>query len=266
MCPRSFPPSFFRRWRDCVQEPDEVKGFVRGWARKHREALVFAVGLALFASGALNLVVRQLRATDSVPPEGVSATPQVVPEALGPMPGEEVSSYIERKQAVLRERAAASPRARGYAVVSFHTYLTAEELDAFFEERELVGVSAQLRIPKPGFDPQQVPIAESPSADVRAAVLRLAQRLEEEAAEIERIIPTVADREFRAVYQQDAARRKEAIQILRSSPAVVFAVVVEGTNRGFSAASRAPEVRLVDLPEDPAITPLTHNFRGLLPP
>jgi hypothetical protein len=45
----------------------------------------------------------------------------------------------------------------------------------------------------------------------------------------------------------------------------VYALIVRGSNDALSKLSRTPGVRLVDVADDPAATPSTHSFHGLLP-
>lgn len=262
--PASDPPSRLGPFRSFGEALLNIASRVR-----RREIAVFVAGFLLFLSGGANLIVTQQRATTSVGTSKNSRpghTP--VRKVVGRPAGESVAGYISRKKSLLASRAKKDPGAVSFAVVSFDSYRNPEQVEAFLSVNKLSVKAAILRVALEGLPAEEVRLSDSKASGALSAELRSRAAQESgRAEELEKIIPTVAEEEFRSVYLQDASRRRKAAEIL-SSGAVWFAVVVEAPLSALSKGGTAKEVRLVDIPEEPdgnRVTLDSHSFRGILP-
>lgn len=234
-------------------------------AMRRRPALtIFLFGLVLFAGGLVSVIGSQIRdagadlpAEESKPGPGSSAGGRV-----GPVLGEAVGPYIEKKRSTLSERARSDPRGPTLGLVVFKEYRTAGQVDAFLKARSLEALTAQVRVPVRGFRPQEVALESKSLADaaggMRAALKRELKSLEEIAGQTE-------DPAFRSVYTNDVKLYEEALGKLTTDPGTIFAVVVRSTHATLSAAARAGEVRFVDLPDDPTATLEDTTFAAVIP-
>lgn len=236
------------------------------FVRYRSEVIVFTIGVLLFSGGLINVIASNRSTQD----EEVDLRPSAPgPSGLGevgPGAGTDLVAYIDGKKKLLASRAKAAPKEASFAVLSFDSYKTPDETDKFVKARKLETNSVEVRIPLPGYSSdslslENLSVVEAISAwrDRRLSTLR------EELSELEKIIPTVDDKEFRRVYQEDAESRRKAISILEGNASVVFGLLVRGPHGDLLKASQAPGVRLVDLPEEPATTPETHRFKALTP-
>lgn len=241
----------------------------RGFAASHRAELVaFGIGSLLFIGGLVTVFTASRRAPTEVGEERRPAlrSPRAKVGRVGPEAGEALAPYFERKRALLRARAARSPGARTFAVVSFDSYRRAKEAEDALASLRLRAHSVQIRIPLPGFEPVTVAVGARSIADaVEGRRRRIVKDLKGELGALEEIIPTVDDPQFKTVYEADAENLRKAISLLESDPSLVFAVVVASTNGSLRRAAEAPGVRLADLPDEPAASPETHEFVGVLP-
>ncbi len=237
------------------------------FVRYRTEVVVFTVGAILFLGGLANVILSN-RTTGA---GGLDLRPTVAgPAALGevgPGPDEDLEGYISRKKQLLAERSEGAPAEESFAVASFDSYRTAAEVEAFLKTSKVAIHSMELRVPLTGYGSELLPAQQG---KVQAAVDAWRQltlvSLKEELIELEKIIPTVTDREFKEVYQEDAQSRRKAISILEGEAPVIYGLVTRSTHTALSKAARVPGIRLVDLPDDPGVTPDTHRFRAIPPP
>ena len=243
---------------------------VPAFVRRRKEVLAFAVGVALFVGGAVNLT-RNHQRTASDPLGAARANPPHGAEAVeghvGPEVGASVGAHIEKRRAELRKIATARPRDASWAVASFDAYREPEAVLSLLSGRTLSVAAFQQRVPAARFPTETVPLGDGSIDDAleRRAGAAMAARLEERREALEDLLPTVTDASYRRVYEEEAARLDEAAKLLRTKPATVYALVVRGSNDALAKLSRTPGVRLVDVADDPAATPGTHSFHGLLP-
>ncbi|MGH2720929.1 MAG: hypothetical protein ACRDJO_04920 [Actinomycetota bacterium] len=243
---------------------------VQAFIRRRKEVLAFAVGVALFVGGAVNLT-RNHQRTASDPLGGARPDPpraaRSVEGHVGPQVGASVGAHIEKRRAELRKIASARPKDASWAVASFDAYREPEAVLSLLSGRTLSVAAFQQRVPAPRFPAETVPVGGDPVGVVleRRAGAAVAAGLERQRAALEGLLPTVTDASYRRVYEAEAARLDEAAKLLRTKPATVYALVVRGSNDALSKLSRTPGVRLVDVADDPAATPSTHTFHGLLP-
>lgn len=236
--------------------------------RNHPEAILFAIGLLVFTGGLWSVIgdFFEPAATESPAEPNVTASPSDQAR-VGPGAGVLIGPYIEQRRQLLAQRAAKKPKTSVFAVVSFGTYKTAQEVDAFVRGSRLDAHELQLRIPLPGFDPQTVRVEGRTLAGSVATGLgpdRL-NELQAELDELEKIIPTVTDADFKATYQADADAHRKAIALLRADAGLIYGVVVKGTYANLAKAQAVAGVRLVDVSEDESSNLETHSFACLLP-
>jgi hypothetical protein len=82
--------------------------------------------------------------------------------------------------------------------------------------------------------------------------------------EIQRLVPTVEDPQFRTFYQEEVARLGQLIDSVKPDGPHVFAVTVRGPAPDLQALARAPDIRLVDVGPSAKLPPDT-PLRGLRP-
>lgn len=170
-------------------------------------------------------------------------------EGIGPVPGEEVAAYTAG-----RAQALATAKGDRVAVVSFNRYMTEGEA------RAVVGQLAvsHLLAAAPAGTPSVVTGSMVDWVNGQVGANR------SERDEIQKLLPTVDDRQFKAFYQDEVNRLTKLIDSVKPEGPHVFAVAVKGPTAALQALAQAPDVRLVDVGPSsklPAGTPL----RGLRP-
>ncbi|HVF12185.1 MAG TPA: hypothetical protein VNA87_03775 [Actinomycetota bacterium] len=236
--------------------------------RNHPEAILFLIGLLVFVGGLWSVVGGFFDPA----PTGSPAEPNVISSPsdqarVGPGAGVLIGPYVGERRELLAQRAAKKPKTSAFAVVSFGTYKTPQEVDVFMRGNRLEAHELQLRIPLPGFEPQAVRV-EGKALNEAVALSLGPERLRElqaELDELEKIIPTVTDADFKATYQADADAHRKAIALLRANAGVVYSVVVKGTYANLAKAQSTAGVRLIDVSDDESSNLETHAFAGLLP-
>lgn len=236
---------------------------------RRREPALFVAGLLLFMAGGANLIVTQQRATTSLDTSrNLHDERSSEVKVLGRPADESVASYLARKKSLLASRSKKDPTATSLAVVSFDSYRTSEQVESFLSANKLSSKAAILRVALEGSIPEEVRLTDPKvSASLAAEVKSRAALETTRAEELEKIIPTVSEADFRSVYQEDASRRRKAAEILTTG-AVWFALVVDAPLSALSKAAAARGVRLVDIPEEPdsrLVSLDSHTFRGILP-
>lgn len=234
------------------------------WRRPEVWALVAAS--VLFLAGALNLASRNRRSEErSKVATSPSATVTGGAASIGPAPGEAVPAYVERKKSLLVSRAGKSPWKASHAVISFGTYVRAADAEKLAGKAAGKVSAIQIRVPHPGQERREVNVTAGIDAAVKEALDGLIKETEQELRDLEELIPTVDDPSFKRVYQEDVKAHKDLLFVLRSDPPVLFAVVLRSTYGLLRDVQAREGVRLVDLPEDPNVTPTGQPFPGLLP-
>ena len=222
--------------------------------RKARRALLlFAVSLVVVGLGGLVAVTfgrddpTNRRESASAESSAEGAGPSG--DGIGPFPGEEVAAYsTERNQALA---AATGDRV---AVVSLSRYLTEPEARAAVGRLEVVNLLAAA----PGGTPSVVTgtMVDWVNGQVEA------NRSERD--EIQRLLPTVDDPQFKAFYEEEVARLTKLVDSVKPDGPHVFALTVRGAATDLQALATAPDVRLVDVGPSAALPPDT-PLRGLRP-
>lgn len=237
---------------------------IRAFLLDHRvELLLFGAGLALFAGGLVTVFVASTPGGQQRPAP-VSPSPSF--PRMGPPRGEPLAAYIERKRRLLRAGARDDPQTVMFAIASFDGYRTAAQVEEVFRPFGMAILEVHMRVPLPGFSEER---SEVEGGSIEQALAGKAAHIREEMTQelnaLKEIIPTVEEANFRAVYEADARRLEEALLLLDSDPALVFAVVVRGSNADLRKLAAVRGVRFVDVADPPGASPQTHRFAGVLP-
>lgn len=234
-----------------------------GVLRRRPALTIFLFGLVLFLGGLFSVIGNSINGAADLP-----AQPETTPSVpagggrVGPVFGEAVGPYIEKERSTLTERARTAPRDPTLALVIFKEYRTAPAVEAFLAARKLSPLTAQVRVPVRNFKPEEVPLESMSLAEaadaMRASVSRQLEVLEGIAAEVE-------DPSYKAVYEKDIALHRDALARLTTTPATIFAVVVRSTHADLANVARTPEVRFVDLPDEPTATLEDTTFAAVIP-
>lgn len=235
------------------------------YLRNHPEVVMFGLGVLLFGAGLLTVFATRpdSGASSQIEDPAVAAS-KAAPARSGPERGEPVGSYIDRKRALLAQSAAKEPRKVVQAIVSFDSYRKVGDVASFIRSNKVEAVMVHIRIPLPIFEPVEVGVGGRSVTETAADAIgpqRIAE-LGAELKELESLLKDVTDPEFKAVYREDAESHRKAIALLKSDPAVIFAVVVKAGLGQLGQVASVSGVRLVDLP-DPG--PAPPEFAGILP-
>jgi hypothetical protein len=192
-----------------------------------------------------------------VDPLGVS------PRAVGPARGDDVAAYVAEREVALAELPG---DATTVAVVSLSEYTVAEEaVELLPADVEVLRV--QYRIPAEGERPQETAVAPGDVVgSVEAAIQEAVGPIVEEIEEVETLLAsgTVEDPSFEADLERRLSELRAVRNLLEAAPAVVFAIVVEGSVNELRALAASQRVRLVD-PAPPGADLDGTAFYGLLP-
>lgn len=240
-----------------------VAGVV-AYLRERPQIALFGVGVVLFAGGLASVVAAQLSpAPESKalnPTPHLSARPD--PVRVGPALDEQVRPYIQGRKALLATRATQSPGISTLAMIVFGSYRTVSDVESVLKARGLDPVAVKLRVPLPVFRPVEV-VLGGKNLGFATSEHRLSIRREHET--LNEIVREAGDARFKAVYKRDLDYHREAMEILSDDPAIIFAVVVDTTYSNLAQIDDLPQVRYVDIPDDPTATLATHTFAAPVP-
>lgn len=251
--------------------PDLVRRVVRAW-----RALALLAAVLVVAASAVHLqrypelreAQREAAAGGQDASAGVPAPREVDPldvaaRRVGPGQGEDLDAYVEQRRAVL---AALPAEATVVAVISFEEYTTADAATALLPDDVRI-LRAQYRIPAQGERPTEARVAdEEPVGSIEAAIAEALQPIEDEITEVASLLEsgTVDDPSFAEDLERRLSELRAVRNLLQAAPAIVFALVVEGSAGELQALAEHDAVRLVDpAPQD--ADPDRIAFYGLLP-
>ncbi|MGH9276580.1 MAG: hypothetical protein ACRD12_00495 [Acidimicrobiales bacterium] len=240
--PQPQPPTFPRYDDD---EDDERAARRTVWLLGAGVA-VLAVGLVVFVT------VYTLRSGGGSAESPVITTPEDaarVVGGIGPPPGTEVGAYIDARKAAL-----AGATGDHVAVVSLSAYTTEAKARAHAAPVEVLAVIAAA----PGGAPAVV------EGDLAGWVQSQTAEARAERDEIQKLIPTVDDGNFKRFYQQEVERLNKLINSIKPNGDLAFAVVVRGPAPALQQLGAKGEVRLVDIGPNAEARP-ANEYRGLRP-
>jgi hypothetical protein len=211
---------------------------------------VLVIGLVVF------FTVRTLRQKEQGLSPTIASTPATTPEdaarlvgGIGPPAGTDVPTYINnRKQAL---GAATGDRV---AVVSLADYTTETKARAAVGSAEILALLASA----PGGQPAVV------TGDLREWVNTQTADARAERDEIQKLIPTVEDQNFKKFYQSELDRLNSVIATNKATGNLIFGVVVRAPAPALQALGAQDGIRLVDVAAGPDPDPKA-NYRGLRP-
>lgn len=220
--------------------------------RVRRSLLMFGISLIIVGLG--GLVAVTFGRSDNPTSDrdaGSASSEEGGPSAdgIGPFPGEEIAAYT-----AARAQALATAKGDRVAVVSLGKYMTEAEARAAMGRLEVVKLLAAA----PAGSPSVVNGTMADWANEQVAGNR------GERDEIQRLLPTVDDPQFKAFYEQEVDRLTKLIDSVKPDGPHVFAVAVRGPAPDLQALARAPDVRLVDVGPSAKLPPDT-PLRGLRP-
>jgi hypothetical protein len=207
--------------------------------RRVRPATVLTV---LVLAGSVALAVATLVPSEPARPGGTS------PAWIGVHDGDSIPAYLERSRARLEALAARDANHVGYALASFRSYLTPDGVAVVLAETDAVaGVTAYARAPLPGRQTERVSLsAIRVPADLVAAMARVADRKEQDAARYAALAQGEPEGTLRRIYASQAEVARAEAQAYRQGCACVFALVVRGPAAALVELATSPEVRVVD--------------------
>lgn len=212
---------------------------------------ILVVGLVVF------LTVRNLREGDHASPSPAVAGPVgTTPEqaakvagGLGPAAGTDVVSY-----GLARKAALAAASGDRIAIVSFWNYTTEAKAKALVGDTEVVGLLAAA----PGGQPAFVPGGLAAWVTAQTAETRA------ERDEINKLLPTVDDPQFKTFYRGELDRLNRVINSITPTGDLVFGLVVRAPSASLQQFATKPEVRIVDVGPTADLDP-KQTYRGLRP-
>jgi hypothetical protein len=218
-----------------------------------RSLLLFAVSLVVVGLGGLVAVTfgRDDDPTNRPDAGGAESAEEAGPTAdgIGPFPGEEIAAYSAG-----RAQALATAKGDRVAVASLGRYMTEPEARAAVGRLQVVNLLAAA----PGGSPSVVTGTMADWVNGQVGGNR------SERDEIQRLLPTVDDPQFKAFYEEEVARLTKLIDSVKPDGPHVFGVTVRGPAADLQALARAPDVRLVDVGPSAKLPPDT-PLRGLRP-
>jgi hypothetical protein len=237
---------------------------VASYLRERPQVALFGLGVILFAGGLASVVAGQLSPNQER--QGVGTSPQSPADSgqvrVGPALDEPVRPYIQGRKALLTRRATQSPGTPTLGMIVFGSYRPVSDVDALLKSRGLDPVAVKLRVPLPVFRPVEVVLGgktlAAAASEHRASIRREGEALDD-------IVREAEDPQFKAVYKKDLDFHRQAIQTLEDDPAVIFAVVVRTTYSNLARIDDLPQVRYVDIPEDPSASLSMLSFAAPVP-
>lgn len=192
-----------------------------------RRVLLLAVAAMAAAIGAAIVLVAGGSDADDL---SSSQDDGALVDSIGPLPGLDVGGHVAD-----REQAITSIDGAAVAVISFDTYVAADDVN------ELLGdeVRAQmLLVALPG----AAPAVTTDPGRYRSSTVADA---EAQIVEITGLIPSVDDAEFAAFYRAEVARYEQVVAAADRAD-IVFAAVVRATGPQLRAVASREGIRLVD--------------------
>ncbi len=197
--------------------------------KARRVLLLFA--FSLIAVGLGGLVTVSLRDTGSDDPRVATGGP-LRTAGVGPSPGEPLPAYTEA-----RARALGTATGNRAAVVSFGKYINEAQARAAVGKLTVTSLLAAV----PGGSPSVVTGSMAEWVNGQVAENR------SERDEIQKLIPSVDDPQFKKFYEEEIARLSKLVDSVKPDGPLVFGVVVKGAVADLRAVASAPDVRLVDI-------------------
>jgi hypothetical protein len=217
-------------------------------ATARRVLLLFAASLVVVGlGGLLAITVTHWRSAEKT--GGTVSVKATGPQTIGPQPGEDLPAYLAGRVTALA--AATGDRS---AVVSLPGYVNEAQARAAVGQAKVVGLLAAI----PGGLPSVVTGTMSDWVNAQVADKR------SDRDQMQQLVPTVDDPQFKAFYQDEIARIDKLLDAVKPDGPLVFGVVVQAPAPTLQAVAASGQVRLVDVGAAAAVPP-TAQLRGVRP-
>jgi hypothetical protein len=173
-----------------------------------------------------------------------------IPTALGPAPGTKVTTYIAATRKRARIVSATSPDHTYTALVSFTTYLTAQQAETLLGDLQVKKVLAHVQLPTAEVLP--IPILSTVVEDVGITFSAVSKRKVRDRKEFVNLAASITgqtkeEQQFKAFYLDAAATALKESSAYGKKCACLFAALVRGKARDLAAMPAIPGVRAVDI-------------------
>jgi len=224
-----------------VDDDDEVAG--------RRVLLLLAASLVVVGlCGLLAVTVTHwpggAKSTGRLRANGVTAS-----RSIGPQPGEELGGYLSGRSTAL-----AGATGDRTAVVSLPAYVNENQARAAVGQAKVVGLLAAI----PGGLPSVVTGSMVDWVNGQVADKR------SDRDEMQKLVPTVDDQQFKAFYQDEIVRLNKLLDAVKPDGPLVFGVVVRAPAASLQALAASGQVRVVDVGTTADLPPGT-PIRGVRP-
>lgn len=201
-------------------------------APARRILILFAASLIAVGLGGLVFVTLNRDSFTKQTKAAATASGATPDAGIGPQPGGEIAAYLNERSAAL----AASGGERT-AVVSFVDYLSEAQARATVGQARIVSLLAAVPGGAPG-------VVNAGLADWVAG--QVADKRDDR-DQIQQLLPTVDDPQFKAFYQEEVDRLDALLEGVKPDGPLVFGVVVRAPVADLKSLARSPQVRLVDV-------------------
>ena len=179
-----------------------------------------------------------------------SADDPPIPTTLGPAPGTKIATYIAatRKRAVIVS--SSSPDHTYTALISFSSYLTAQQAQSLLGDLQVRKVLAHVQLPAAEVLP--IPVISTVVEDVGVSFAAVSKRKLRDRKEFVNLAASISgqsreEQQFKAFYLDAAATALKEANAYGKSCACLFAALVRGKARDLAALPAIPGVRAVDI-------------------
>jgi hypothetical protein len=173
-----------------------------------------------------------------------------IPTTLGPPPGTKVAAYLAatRKRAVVVS--SVGPDDPYVALVSFSSYLTADQAAVLLGRLEVSKVLAHVQLANA--EVLTVPVTTTLVQDVGVTFRAIAQRKVKDREEFLKLATSITgtskdETQFKAFYTEAARTAGKEAAAYRQTCSCLFAALVHGRARDLAALPSIPGVRAVDI-------------------
>jgi hypothetical protein len=180
---------------------------------------------------------------------------------VGPLQGTDVDAYIREREQALERLPSDAVRV---AVVSFDEPLDAATITTLLDG--LAPLHIQFINPQAAARPLSSEVERTILATIEGVVGAVRDMAREERDSAQALLDdgNVTDPQFARDYADRVVEMQAMLDVLDEDPAIVFAVVVEGSAGALRALSQQPSIRLVDVaPGETSVE--DSGFWGLLP-
>jgi hypothetical protein len=173
-----------------------------------------------------------------------------IPTTLGPAPGTKVLTYIAATRKRARIVSTTSPDHMYTALVSFSSYLTAQQAQALLGQLQVEKVLAHVQLPNAEVLP--IPVTSTVVEDVGITFTAVSKRKVRDRKEFINLAASISgqtkeEQQFKAFYLDAAATALKEARAYGKNCACLFGALVRGKARDLTELQAIPGVRAVDI-------------------